>query len=152
MPDDKDIDLAGDWATLQPSPKPAPRPAARPGVLDVNELRATTERAIQEGKDKKLQAEMIHVEAILQKATERARKEAVKGKNSCRVMKLQWEKDYVFSTPGHARSPDNKDIFLKGIGKLVHDRLHEAQIKVEFERDPDSGWSGSQAFWLLIKW
>lgn len=150
MAKDDHLDLVGDWDALRPQkPEPAPKPTtpARVGVLDVGELRAATERAIQEGAAKKRAAEEAKVADILARTTERARKEAAKGKTSCRVMKLQHEKDYEYVGEGSGR---NRRFELEGIGKLVHDQLKAAQIRVDFER------SGSDYYgediWLIMKW
>ena len=146
----KDDDLVDDWEALKPKkPEPVPKPAqGQAGVLDVNELRTATQRAIQEGVDKKRAAEDARVAIILQKATDKARKEAARGKNSCRVMKLQWEKDFIYVGEGSGR---NRRFELKGLGKLVHDRLKAAQIQVDYERQ-NANSAYNEDIWLLLKW
>ena len=149
-----------DWDDVRPSlkPKKEARPVQRSGVLDINELRETTARAIQEGKDKKLAADSAKLEKIFEKARERARKEAAKGKSSCRVMKVIRNKDF-FSTANGTRAedlwetgPEGRNTLFKGFCVLVIMKLKEAEIPFDFERDDNSNYGGNYDYWIRMKW
>ncbi len=144
------LDLVSDWDALKPNPTPGSKPArAQAGVLDVNELRRATEKAIQEGAEKKRAAEELKVAAILQKATARARKEAAQGKTSCRVIKLQYDKDYSYIGEGRSQ---NKSMELKGPAKLVLEKLLASKLQVDFERHNTTGSYFDEDVWIILKW
>jgi len=144
-------DLVGHWDALKPqkeeaAAKPA---AARSGILDVNELRTATQRAIQDGTAKKRAAEEAKVADILQRTTERARKEAAKGKSQCRVMKILYDRDYTYVKDNTTRP---RRIELLGLAKLVSDQLQAAKIQTDFERQNTGGSYFDEDVWLLMKW
>ena len=150
-----------DWDDLRPSTKPkknAQQSVQRSGVLDINELRAATERAIQDGKDKKLAADSAKLEKIFEKARERARKAAEKGKSSCRVMKIVRNKDFfrkVLETKAEdlwETGPEGHNTLFRGFCVLVIMKLKEAEIPFDFERDDNSNYGGNYDYWIRMKW
>jgi hypothetical protein len=150
MASDQEDDLSQDWDDLHPkTPKTKPKGerafSGKSGILDVKELRETTQRAIQEGANKKTQAEMARAEGILLKATEKARAAAARGQTSCRIAKVRVA-DFDYRS---------KTVTLKGSAKVVFDRLKQAGMIVEIEINTNCGYgwdTGWPDVWIVLKW
>ncbi len=145
MPSDRDDFLREDWEVLAPKkPRPQGNAPQKTGILDVNELRRATQQAIQEGADKKAHAEDAQAESILLKATEKARKAAGKGLNTCRIVKLR-PTNFEYTS---------KKVTLKSVGKVVFDRLQQAGMRVEIEHQFNNTYWDSEMpdVWIVLKW